>query len=324
MSGGSLRGAAAIVGVADAVSPTGMLDDFGPALEARMVREALDDAGLTLADVDGVCHAVNATGTAEYLGIHPTWLDATMTGGSSYEVHVEHAAAAIAAGLCDVVVSVYASTPRSDRKHQRGPGFGGRRPDRANPMTEWELPHGMQMPIGPYALAASRHMYEYGTTSEQLAQIAVSTREWAVKNPRAYHRDPITVDDVLESPMIASPLHKLDCCLVTDGAGAFVMTSAERAQDLAKSPVAVLGTATASDHSMVTAMPDLTTTAGTVSGPKAFATAGISPDDVDLLMGYDRSPSPRSCTWRTSASARRVRAGRSSRTAGSVPPARCP
>jgi acetyl-CoA acetyltransferase len=154
-------------------------------------------------------------------------------------------------------------------------------------MVEWEMAYGLQMPMGAYALAASRHMHEYGTTAEQLAQIAVSTRQWAVRNPRAYYQDPITIDDVLASPMVGSPLHKLDCCLVTDGAGAFVLTSAARAADLAKPPVFVLGAATCTDHSMITQMPDLTTTAGAVSGPLAFDMAGVTTDDVDLLMGYD-------------------------------------
>jgi acetyl-CoA acetyltransferase len=136
-------------------------------------------------------------------------------------------------------------------------------------------------------LAASRHMAVHGTTSEQLAQVAVETRRWAALNPRARYRDPISVEDVLGSPMQASPLHLLDCCLVTDGAGAFVMTSRERARDLPKPPVAVLGAASCGSHSMISQMPDLTTTAGAVSGPAAFAMAGVKPGDVDLLMGYD-------------------------------------
>ena len=133
-----------------------------------MVLDALEDAGLTLADVDGVCHPESAVAFAEYLGLHPTFIESTMTGGSSYEVHVEHAAAAIAAGVCDVVVSVYASTPRSDRtRRRRRGGRGG--PGGPNPMAEWELPFGLRLPMGPYALAAARHMHEFGTTSEQLA-----------------------------------------------------------------------------------------------------------------------------------------------------------
>jgi acetyl-CoA acetyltransferase len=281
----TLRGAAALVGVADDVSPTGELDRTGRELEVAMVLAALDDSGLTLADVDGVCHAESAMGLAEYLGIAPTFTDSTMTGGSSYEVHLEHAAAAIAAGLCDVVISVYASTPRSDRKHKRqNPRRGLAGP---NPMIEWEWPFGLRMPMGPYALAASRHMHQFGTTSEQLAQIAVSTRAWAGLNPRARYRTPLTVADVLESPLQNSPLHLLDCCLVTDGAGAFVMTSADRARSLRRPPVYVLGAATCHDHLMITQMPDLTTTPGAVSGRNAFAAAGITPEDVDVLMGYD-------------------------------------
>jgi acetyl-CoA acetyltransferase len=280
-----MRGAATIVGIADLASPTGELDLRGRALEAAMLTAALDDAGLTLSDVDGVCHPQSSMMFAEFLGVTPRFTDSTMTGGSSFEVHVEHAAAAIAAGLCDVVVDVYAATPRSDRAR----GVTRQRPQLAghNPMLEWEMPYGLRQPMGPYALAASRHMAVYGTTPEQLAAIAVSTRAWATMNPQARFRDPITVDDVLASPMECSPLHRLDCCLVTDGAGAFVMTSADRARDLARPPVYVLGAGTAHDHNMISQMPDVTTTAGAISGPNAFRMAGIKQSDVDLLMGYD-------------------------------------
>jgi acetyl-CoA acetyltransferase len=281
----TLRGKAALVGVADLVSPTGELALHGRALEAAVIGAALDDAGLTIDDVDGIAAGGMPTGTAEYFAIQPRYVDGTMVGGSSYELHVEHAAAAIAAGLCDVVVGVYAATPRSDRNRRNG---GGYRPmPGPNPAMEWELPYGLRMPMAAYALAASRHMYEYGTTSEQLAQIAVDTRRWAALNPNARYRDPITIDDVLASPMQTSPLHLLDCCLVTDGAGAFVMASAERARDLPKAPAYVLGAATCGTHSMITEMHDLTTTGGSVSGPAAFGMAGIKPSDVDLLMGYD-------------------------------------
>ena len=197
MGTGSMRGAAAIVGVADAASPTGELETRGRVLEAAMIREALDDAGLSLADVDGVCCSGMATGIAEYLGIHPRFVDGTFVGGSSFEVHVEHAAAAIAAGLCEVVVGVYASTPRQDRRlGPTAPALGPMGPDVG---AEWEAPYGPRMPMTSYALAASRHMAQYGTTSEQLARIAVDARRWAAHNPRARHRDPITVDDVLAS-----------------------------------------------------------------------------------------------------------------------------
>jgi len=287
----ALRGRAAIVGVADLASPTGELELHGRALEIAMIKAALDDAGLSIADVDGLCHAQSSMVLAEYLRITPRWTESTMTGGSSFEVHAEHAAAAIAAGLCDVVVSVYASTPRSDRKRATGEGGRQRRPGGGggnDAAIEFEVPYGLRAPIAPYALSASRHMHEFGTTSEQLAAIAVQTRRWATMNPQARYRYPLTVDDVLASPYQVAPLHTLDCCLVTDGAGAFVMTSAERARSLRKPPVYVLGAATAHDHaSAIAEMPDLTTTPGAISGPNAFRTAGISPSDVDVLEGYD-------------------------------------
>ncbi|WCO65564.1 acetyl-CoA acetyltransferase [Iamia majanohamensis] len=286
-----LRGAAAVVGVADAAAPSGMLDGSVPQLEARMIREALDDAGLTLADVDGVS-VNNGLGwapsleLAERLGITPRWTDSTQTGGSSFEIHVQHAAAAIALGLAEVVVVVYASTPRSDFKAGTG-GWGSRQAVGQNPQAEWERPHGLRMPMGAYALAASAHMHAYGTTSEQLAAIAVQTREWAAMNPRARLQERITVEDVLASPVEASPLHKLDCCLVTDGAGALVLTSAERARSLAKPPAFVLGAGTAHTHAMISQMPDLTETGGVVSGREAFRTAGLAPSDVDVVELYD-------------------------------------
>jgi acetyl-CoA acetyltransferase len=283
--GRSLRGEAAIVGVADAASPSGELDSRGRVLEAAMIREALDDAGLTLADVDGFCCSGIATGIAEYLDVHPTFVDGTFVGGSSFEVHVEHAAAAIASGVCDVVVGVYASTPRQDRRLGASPAsLGPMGPDVG---AEWETPYGPHMPMTSYALAADRHMTQFGTTSEQLAQIAVDARRWAAMNPRARHREPLTIDDVLASPVIASPLHQLDCCLRTDGAGAYVLTSADRARDLRRPPAYVLGAATATDHWVISQMPDLTVTPGAVSGPLAFERAGITTDDVDVLQAYD-------------------------------------
>lgn len=289
----SMRGAAAIVGVTDEVSPTGELPLRGRALEAKIVRDALDDAGLTLADIDGVCHAGGAMEFAEFLGIAPRFVESTMTGGSSFEIHLEHATAAVAAGTAECVLVVFAQTPRADRTaakrtgrkvefQRRPPMFG-----LSDPFGEFEVPYGLQGPVGSYALAASRHMSQYGTTAEQLAKIAVDARRWAALNPRAKSREPIGVDDVLESAMIASPLHKLDCCLVTDGAGAFIVTTAERARDLRRPPVYVLGASTATTHRMISAMPDLTVTPGAISGPAAFAMAGIGPSDVDVFMGYD-------------------------------------
>ena len=297
-----MRGKAAIAGVADAASPDGNLPLRGQKLQVAMIRAALEDAGLTIADVDGVCTAdpgMGGMGLAEHLGVRPVFIDGTMTGGSSFEYHVEHAAAAIAHGQAECIVSVYASTPHSDRKRMKeamaaggGAPQGGGRPQMRGrggmyPGAAWEAPFGLRMPIGAYALAASRHMHEFGTTAEQLAQIAVDTRAWATKNPSARFQEPITIDDVLASEYVCSPLHKLDCCLQTDGAGAFVMVSAERAKDLRKPPVYVLGAGSCTTHSMISQMPTLTTTGTAVSGPKAMSMAGITHDDVDLLMLYD-------------------------------------
>ena len=201
-----------------------------------MVLEALDDAGLTLADVDGVCHPESAVALAEYLGIHPRFTESTMTGGSSYEVHVEHAAAAIAAGVCDVVVSVYA-VDAAERPH-----VGGARRGRAGAWrgpTRW--PSGSCPTACACRWAPTRWRRRATCTSSapppsSWPRSRSAPGEWAALNPRARYRDPITVDDVLASPMQVSPLHLLDCCLVTDGAGAFVMTSAERARSLRQAP----------------------------------------------------------------------------------------
>lgn len=287
-----MRAATAIVGVADAASSTGELDGSVRELEVRMIREALDDAGLGLADVDGlaVCTSPGwapSLDLAEHLGIAPRWTESTQTGGSSFEVHVEHAAAAIHARLAEVIVIVYAATPRSSFK-RGGPGFGSRQTVPAhNATTEFEAPYALRGPLGSYALAASRHMAVHGTTPEQLAQVAVDARTWSSLNPRARLQDPITVADVLGSPMVADPLRKLDCCVVTDGAGAIVLTSAERARTLRRPPVFVLGTGTCHTHNMISQMPDLTETGAAVSGALAFERAGLAPEDVDVLQLYD-------------------------------------
>ncbi|OBI85700.1 acetyl-CoA acetyltransferase [Mycobacterium asiaticum] len=283
-----IQGAAAIVGVADEVSPSGVIDVPVRELEARVITAALADAGLSLRDVDGLCTCTGGTlmhsvELAEYLGIATRFTDATQTGGASYGLYVEHAAAAIAAGVAETVVIVYASTPRAARKRgEKGLGVFAT-PER----LEWETPYGVMLPISAYALAANRHMATYGTTAEQLAQIAVDTRRWAQRNPLAYLRDPITVEDVLESGFIAEPVHRLECCLVTDGAAAIVMTSADRARELRRPPAVVLGAASAASHAMISQMPDLTVTPGAVSGPAAFRAAGLTPGEIDVVELYD-------------------------------------
>jgi acetyl-CoA acetyltransferase len=199
---------------------------------------------------------------------------------------VQHLAAAIRDGLCDTALVTYGSDQltRMGRKLGTG-GFqrGGRKVP--GPM-QFEAPYGGSL-VGSYAMHAMRHMHEFGTTSEQLAEIAVGVREYASLNPNAIYRDPITVDDVVSSRMIADPLHMLDCCAITDGGGAFIMTTAERARDLPQAPVYVLGAAGAQTHWNVSQQPDFTTCAGAKAGPVAFGRAGVTHDDVDMLMFYD-------------------------------------
>lgn len=255
--------------------------------QALAAKRALNDAGLTLSDVDAVM-AVGFMGLpsvqiAEYLGIKPRFTDSTVTGGSAFETLVEHAALGIAEGLCDVALITYGSSLWSDRrKVADGGGF-----DPQMPAAQYETPYGELSPISAYALAAARHMHEYGTTSEQLAEVAISSRRWGALNPRALMREPITVSDVLESPMVSSPLHKLDCCLMTDGGGAVVVTSSERARDLKKKPVYVLGSGSSCGHNMISQMTNATTTEAVTSGRVAFRMAGMTPADIDVVEIYD-------------------------------------
>lgn len=255
--------------------------------QALAAKRALDDAGLTRNDVDAVMttaeQGLPSLQIAEYLGIKPKFTDTTITGGSAFVVLVEHAALAIAAGRCEVVLITYGSSLWSDRRRLVGPSGI----DPAMPAAQFEMPYGDFSPIAAYALAAQRHMYEFGTTSEQLAEVAVTSRKWASLNPKALLREPITVTDVLQSPLIASPFHKLDCCLMTDGGGAIVMVSAERAKDLRKPPIYILGSGFNSTHLTIPQMKDLTTSGAASSGRQAFETAGVDPADIDVAQIYD-------------------------------------
>jgi acetyl-CoA acetyltransferase len=255
--------------------------------QALAAKRALADAGLTKDAVDGVL-TTDVLGLpnlqiAEYLDIKPRYTDSTITGGSAFEVFVEHGALAIAAGLCEVALITYGSSLWSD--HRRLVEQGG--VDPRMPAAQFEMPYGDLSPIAGYALAAQRHMHKYGTTSEQLAKVAVASRQWAKHNPKAILREPITTADVLQSPMIATPFHKLDCCLMTDGGGAVVMTTAERARDLRKRPVYLLGSGFSSTHLTINQMDDLTLTGAAASGRQAFGRAGLKPSDIDLVEIYD-------------------------------------
>lgn len=281
----SFASKAAIVGVAE--SDLGRTPDKTVLqLQLQAAQAALDDAGLQWSDVDALFCAGNWAWSpnlmlAEYLGIRPKYTDTTNIGGSSFEAHVGHAVAGIEAGLFDVALITYGSTQRSDRARNRGPS--------AIRLTEqYEFPFGLPSPVGSYALAAMRHMCQYGTTSEQLAEVAVATRKWASMNEKAMMRDPITIDDVLNSRWIAEPLHLLDCCLVTDGGGAVIIASRERAKNTRKAPAWILGHGESHTHNTITNMPDLAThQAAVVSGQAAFAMAGLTPADIDVTEIYD-------------------------------------
>jgi acetyl-CoA acetyltransferase len=282
MMDGLLRGAAAIVGAAES--------DLG-AVAARMspidlmaqgIARALDDCGLTLADVDGLFCAstqsrFSVMALAEYLGLPDAYTDSTIVGGSSFEIHVAHAMAAIQLGLCKVAVVAYGSTQRTV----------GRRQASARESNPYETPFRPFLPASAYALAASRHMHQFGTTREQLAEVAVAARAWARTNPAAWDRRPLSIADVLNARPVSEPLTVRDCCLVTDGGGAIVVTSAERARDMPMKPVFVLGCGQSIPHANISSMPDLTVTGARRSGEAAYRMARLGPSDIDVLALYD-------------------------------------
>jgi acetyl-CoA acetyltransferase len=276
----------AVVGVA--LSDLGRVDDRTPFdLHAQAVRRAVADAGLTKDDVDGF--ASHGTGTlppievAEYLGLHPTWIDSTGIGGGTWEVMAAHAVDAIAAGHADVVVLSYGSTTRADLKKGRRTAnlsFGARGP------VGFEAPYGHTL-IAKYGMSTNRHRHEYGTTMEQLAEIAVSHRYNAGFNPDAYYREPITIDDVLAGPMIADPFTKLQCCIRSDGGCAIVLAAEDRVTDCRTRPVWVLGSGQHASHTTMSEWDDFCTGPAAVSGPRAFGEAGVTPDDIDVCCIYD-------------------------------------
>src|SRR3989337_1204748 len=257
-------------------------------LHAEAARNALADAGIDMSEVDGVFTAgpvwSPSLQVAEYLGIQPRYTDGTAVGGSSFVIHCEQAAAAIEAGLINVALITHGQPGYSDRTR---PGAGRGPLDPWFPASQFEMPYHVGGPPSVYALACTRHMHQYGTTHEQLAEIAVATRKWAMLNPKAMMRDPLTIDDVLSSRWITYPFHLLDCCLVTDAGGAAVVVSAERAKDCARKPVLVLGSGEATTHPTIPSMPDLTDTPASISGPLAFEMAGVRHEDIDVVEVYD-------------------------------------
>ena len=253
-------------------------------LHVEAARNAVADAGLTMKDIDGIA-TVSAPGpvqVAHALGIYPDWLDGTGIGGTSFLLHVRHAAAAIRAGYATTVLITHGESGRS---RVGAPPY---RMDPASPAGQFEIPYGTLGPTTTFTIPLLRYMKDYGLTHGQLAYVAVAQRQWAAKNPRAMFRDIITVDDVLASRMVAYPFHLLECCLVTDGGGALVVTSADRAADFPKPPVHVLGTGEASETPMISQMVDFTESRMfRQAGQRAFAEAGITTADVNHLMIYD-------------------------------------
>lgn len=287
MSLKDLRGKSAIVGVGQA----GIGEAHGfSAMEilAQAATRAVADAGLTMRDIDGLATCSSAASmwalpVAEYLGLRPQFIDSTMLGGSSFIAHLMPAMMALESGQCTAVLVCYGSTQKTGTFSRKGMTEAFRLVD---PLP-YEHPYQPMLPPTAYALAASRHMHEFGTTREQLAEVAVAARRWAQLNPEAYMRDPLSIDDVLGSRMISTPLTVRDCCLVTDGAGAFVLMRADRARAQRQKPVYVLGNATAVWNRQISSMENLTVTSASESGRRAFEMAGLKPSEVDVVGLYD-------------------------------------
>ena len=273
----------AIVGAAE-TTELGKIPDLSQIqLHADAALNTLADAGLQAKDIDGVATAGESPiAIAHYLGIAPRWVDGSSVGGCSFMLHVRHAAAAIEAGYADTILITHGESGRS------GVGRGGGGGGRASLPAQFEGPYGGMGPTTMFTIGVLRYMKQYGMTHEQLAMVAVVQREWAGMNPRASFRDPITVEDVLNSRMIAYPFHLFECCLVTDGGGALILTKAERAKDFPNRPVYILGSGESVESPMVSQMKDLTSSqAFRIAGGEALRSAGISHDDVDHLMVYD-------------------------------------
>jgi acetyl-CoA acetyltransferase len=251
-------------------------------MAAKAAHLALDDAAIPLTDVDGLFIALAddlfaGLSLAQYLGVHPRFTDNNRAGGASFMSHVVTATLMLDAGYLDCAVIAYGSNQRSSGGKLSTPA----RPDR------WDAPYNPLYPLSFYALAAARHMHQYGTTREQLAEVAVSARAWANTNPEAFAKGPLSIEDVLSSRMISTPISARDCCLVTDGAAALVLTRTDRARHGPKPPVPVLGAAVATWYNSIAQATDVTVTAAAESGPRALAMAGLRPADIDMVQLYD-------------------------------------
>lgn len=279
----------AVVGTGESDRIGILPDKSAMQLHAEAAAHALENANLQMTDVDALftCGVdfMPTLMVAEYLGLKPRYSSSNSIGGSSFVAHLREASLAIQAGEAEVALITHGETRRSNRK--RGVSARPTHDDPWLPDWQWERIYGVLFPPPAYALAATRHMYQYGTTSEQLAEIAVATRAWAALNPMAYKRDPLTIDDVMSSPWLVYPFHALDCCLVTDAGGAVVLTSTERARDLGVPVVEILGSSVAHTHYGISQMPDLCATPAAQTGAAAFRQAGLGPADIDVAELYD-------------------------------------
>lgn len=276
----SLRGSVAVTGVG--TFGQGSSPGWTPMelMQAAAMR-ALDDAGLDLADIDGLCaatfyHFFPTLSAAEYLGIRPRWSSSDMVGGSSFMNYVIHSAAAIRAGLCENVLILYGSDARSSRN------LNG-----LVETPETEIPFEPLVPLSGYALAASRYLHEFGIGREELGRVHLAARQWAALNPDAELTGELTLDEYLAARIIATPFCKFDCCLLSDGGAAIVLRRAEVARESAKPPVYLLGAGAAHWHREIAQMPDLTMTAATESSAQAYEMAQLGPGDIDVVQLYD-------------------------------------
>lgn len=278
------RGTVAIVGAAESDELGKLPHKSALALHMEATHNALADAGPKKSDIDAVFTSGRnmANELPEYLGIRPRFLGGTQVGGCSFILHVEHAMAAINAGLCEVALITHGESGAS-RIAMPSMRWGD-----DSTANQYELTYGHAGPPTGYGMVATRHMHEYGTTKEQMAEVAVATRQWAALNPKAMMREPITIADVLGSRLVAWPFNLLDCCLVTDGGGAIIVTSAERARSLPKKPVYVLGTGECSSHTMVSQMPNYNRwDAAVASGERAFKMSGVKHSEIHVAEFYD-------------------------------------
>ena len=278
-----LRNKVAIIGAAE-TDTVGVIPGMSQIqLHANAARNAMLDAGIDKNQIDGIAVAGDSpVAVADYLGIVPSYVDGTSVGGSSFMMHVAHAVAALEAGYCNYVLITHGQSGRSRV------GVGGAAPNPGSIQGQFEAPYGTSGPPSSFTVPIVAHMKRYGTTEEQLASVAVATRAWAAKNTRAMMREPITIQDVMNSRLIAWPVHLLECCLVTDGGGALILTTADRARDFRKPPIYVMGTGEGAENVMISSMRDFTEAQSfKKSAERAFRLSGVDRKDVDHLMLYD-------------------------------------